>query len=207
MQIQVRFEGMSRLTTDKIKQVRAAARISINRTLRKAKTEIIRAIRTRWNIAKRDLDRKISLKFCRTSDLEGIVFVRGKPISLMYFRPTMVVRGVRLRAVRSKTKPYMELSVKRLRRVTNQAMVAEILRGKKTVLKRAFFITTKSGVSLVVIRRSTGKLQKVSVITEVSMFKQQKKQIESVVIDAFRREFLRQLSWVSRGKATWLATE
>jgi len=62
----------------------------------------------------------------------------------------------------------------------------------------------KGGVGLVVIRRSSGKLQKVAVITEVSMFRQNEKEIQQKVIETFTKEFSNQIKQLRRGVATWL---
>lgn len=186
-------------------KIKRAIQLSLNRSIRSSKSEISRLIRQKFNIAKADLDRKIHLRVASVSALSGEVAVRGEPISLIYFKPYAISGGIRTFAARARGQRMPGLAQRKVNRGRETGgIVAEIIKGKRTKLAKAFFIIGTGGTPLVVIRRSTGKLQKVAVITEASMFKQQRDQVAEKVITQFRKEFANQIKQLTLKRATWL---
>lgn len=185
-------------------KVKRAIQLSLNRSIRSSKSEISRLIRQKFNITKADLDRKIHLRVASASALSGEVAVRGEPISLMYFKPYAVSGGIRTFAARVRGQRMPGLAQRKVRGRETGGVVAEIIKGKRTKLAKAFFIVGTGGTPLVVIRRSTGKLQKVAVITEASMFKQQRDKVAEKVITQFKKEFANQIKQLTLKRATWL---
>ncbi|MBS7620694.1 hypothetical protein KEJ32_00990 [Candidatus Bathyarchaeota archaeon] len=187
------------------RKVNRATQIALNRTARKVKTETVNILNKKWNIQKQDLNRKISVAAYPISSLKAEVVVRGKPISLIYFRPTAIKQGIKYTFLRAKGQNIPRLAAMRTRARDTGGVVVEIHRTKKTTLKKVFFITTRQGVSLAVIRRSDNRLQKVSVITEASMFRQVKDKVMKAAIEAFQKEFKRQVEALYKYKADWLS--
>lgn len=185
-------------------RVAKAVRMSINRAVQGMKTQISSEIRKKFKIAKQDLDRKIGVRHATNTNLRAEVKVTGEPISLVYFQPQIVRGGVKTFTARGSKNQRMPGLAQMKTRAKTGYMSVEILRGKRALLRRAFFVIGKGVVPLVVVRRSTGKLQKVAVITEASMFRQTMPTITRRVTERFEKEFSNQIKQLQRGRGEWL---
>lgn len=194
-------EAIDKYGENKIKKI---FNISLKKSIQSGKTEASQLIRKKFKIEKSVLDRKIKFFIQRTGELKGEIVVRGEPISLMYFKPYAISGGIKTFAAKGRGQKIPGLAMRRVKSKPTEGIVVEIIRGKKTVLRRPFFIIGKGNVPLVVIRRSSGKIHKVSVITEASMFKQQIDKVAEKVIEQFKKNWDNQFKQLASGYAKWL---
>ena len=136
---------MARL--DLNKALLTAARRTVNKLIRKAKTVGVRSSRELYNIKAKDLNRSIKLSRARGSRLEATIQVRGGRIKVYYFGAKQTRKGVTVRIRRD--------------------------RGRKLI--RSAFIQTMPTGSIGVFRRKKGARLPIETVTTISaaqMFEQ-----------------------------------
>lgn len=175
---------------------------SLNRAVRSGKTELSRQTTARWNLQKATVDRKTEISASSPRNLSATITVRGEPFNLMYFNPTMTSGGVKTFTKRHKGE-LPGLLQKKTQGKDSNGLRVEILKGKKTMLRKSFFILGKGGVPLVVRRVGTGKgkLQARRVITQASMTVQRKvlTPVKEKIISQFDKEWSNQVEQLRRG--------
>jgi hypothetical protein len=99
------------------KEIEIATRGALNDTAKHIRSEASKDIRAKWNIKKMDLDPYFRIQQATRAKLEAEVSMKAKPIPVSKFSPTQTKRGVSV----------------------------AILKGRKKILKGAFFATMGSG--------------------------------------------------------------
>lgn len=201
MQFNLTVTGLGELITkfDPQQLTRGMSR-SLNRAVRSGKTELSRQTTARWNIQKSTVDRKMEITTSSPSNLSATITVHGEPFNLMYFNPTMTSGGVKTFTKRHKGE-LPGLLQKKTQSKDNGGLRVEILKGKKTMLRKSFFIIGKGGVPLVVRRvgAGKGKLQARKVITQASMTRQLLTPVKEKIISQFDKEWANQVEQLRRG--------
>jgi len=133
---------------------------AINKTIVTAKKEMSAGVRKVYNIKKKDLDSKITVKKASQSNTESIITIRSKPIGLIHFNATAS------KAFDKGQKRYFKTSAKVMKN------------SRKKVYKGAFIGRAKNSKSYQVFRRTTNKrlpIVKMSVYTPTTMVKKEGK--------------------------------
>lgn len=81
-----------------------AASAALNRTIRSARTEISREIRTVYNIKAADVSNAIAIKQATKTDLTATLYVKGKSLALKLFSPRQTGTGVSIEIKRGNRK-------------------------------------------------------------------------------------------------------
>lgn len=180
-------------------KIEKAIRFAINRTAQHGKTVVSEEVRKLWNVRKADLDKKITVRgLVRDS---ATITITGKPISLMYFEPRIIDKGViyttrkRLALVGRKYKgrKVKEISVKVMHS-----------RGRIVLSPRSFMIFAK-GVPLIMRRhQSTKKLVKRSVVPITYMTTVRFSEIRTRIESMLSRQWLNQYKQILAGRAGYL---
>lgn len=153
MEFNIELKGFKEAIKDlNPENVLKAARKTIQRAAGAGKTIISSQIREKYALMKGDVDRKIDVDLKNIQNLEATLTVTGKPISLMYFKPTQITGGVKLFAGRSKGQRMPGLAGKKTKSRSRGVRV-RILKSKPVLLKRAFMAIGKHGVPLVFRRK------------------------------------------------------
>lgn len=184
--IDIKLTGVAEVqrTFNPSKVARAAAS-TLNRVTRSGRTEASSSIRARWMIKKAPLDRKMTITPASKHNLRASLTVISSPLNLMHFYARQTKRGV----------------------------VAQIQRGRKTILPHAF-IARGSGGTLLVLRRSkkaksrTGRkegLAAVKVISAASMFHQQRllSSVTAKIQSQWQKEWDNQVQLLRTGRG-WI---
>ena len=133
---------------------------AINKSVVTAKKEMSSAVRDVYNIKKKDLDPKITVKKSSINNTNAVITVRSKPIGLIHFNATAS------KAFDKGQKRYFKTSAKVMKKE------------RKKVHKGAFIGKAKNSNSYQVFRRSSNKklpIIKLSVITPTTMVKKEGK--------------------------------
>ena len=198
------------------RNVRRAARATLNKVVKSGRTEASRIIRETWNVKKSDLDRKITFRGAVLSNLTAMLIVRGEPITLLYFGATQIVNNKSVRLKRKgRISPDAEIKTGKAGRGYS-GVTAQIQHGYKTVLPKAFIVKGKGGTPLVLIRskkvqsqsgRKEG-LKAVKVITEASIFKQDRtlRKVVKKIERQWQKEWANQIKQFNSGKG-WMEGE
>lgn len=117
----IRLEGIKaarrRYSTTIVKR---ATRSALNKTIRSARTVASTEIRKKYNIKKKDLDKRtMKVIRARSSNLTSKIVVRSRPISLIFYAARQLKKGVKL----------------------------TIFKGKRILLPHTFLTTVKAGVA------------------------------------------------------------
>lgn len=174
------------------REVKAAIRSTMARTRRHATTLISSMIREKWNIKKKDLDKRIAVKVgSRGTEYDSFeMVIKGTSVSLAYFGATQYA-GNRVQTRR----------VGRIRKTRSafQGVQVEVLKGRKTKLAGAFMQAADSGHTMVMKRKGKGRypLAIKASISPASMFEDAgtADKFEEAIFDFIEREFDRQLAW------------
>jgi len=186
------------------KIVKRALRSSLRKAASQAKTEGSKAVREKFNIKARDLNKKLKLyHFHRTDSPRSEITIISRPIGLLNFGAT-AVRG-RSKVTRSKG----ELKRTTLKRAgKNQGVTARIVKGQRVALPNAFIARGQRGkVGLdssnaqVFVRAGRG-LRAVRVVSPSSMFAQDhvQKRIGTLLSRKWTDLFDHELTWRLRKK-------
>lgn len=169
------------------KIVDKAAKAAINKALSKGRTEVSTQIRKKWNIKKKDLDKKLTIKKANGTYLSGSFLARSRPISTTYYGAKQFTpHGVANRAGKKTRK----------RKTGKSGVFTQILRnGKKTHQPHAFIAKMKSGHIGVFerVNKKRLKIREYNTITIASMFGQKEvyepalKKIEQTMDTEFPR--------------------
>lgn len=181
-------------------KISKAIKFAVNRATKTGKTYISKVIRDKWNIRKADLDSKIKIKPYVSKEASITLF--GKPISLMYFNP-IEQRGQYIKYATRNRGTTPGLAMRKTKKSAIKSLSVEVWKGRRTVLKRSFFIIGMYGSPLVVRRQGT-KLYKRFVISEVYMMKQRYYDVENEIISAFNKNWDNQYKQIVKGRSGYL---
>lgn len=192
-------DAMDSAVGDAEKAVKAATRSTMGKTRRHARTLLSALIREKWNIKKRDLDKKIRVRVgSRLGDYyESFeMTIRGMSISMAYFAGTRQRSGA-VTVSRSGKGGYAS---RRGRRASKkQGVEVEIRKGKKSVLRRSWLHFAPSGHVAVMQRKGKSRypIQVKAVISPASMFEDAEvaDRFEEGLIDFLERTFEHELAW------------
>ena len=129
--ITVDTRAVSALLNALPKEIEMATRGALNDTASHIRTVASREIRDKWNIKKKDLDPFIKVEKATRAKLEAKVEMRANPIPLSKFGARQTRKGVSV----------------------------EVHKGKRKILKRAFFAQMGSGHSGVFRRKAKSRKQ------------------------------------------------
>ncbi len=156
---------------------------ALNKTITTAKKEMSMGVRKVYNIKKRDLDPKITVKKATAGSTESTITIRSKSIGLIHFNATSS------KSFMKGEKIYWKTSAKVLKK------------DRKKVHRGAFISRGKNSKSWQVFRRSSNKrlpLIKLSVITATTMTKKEGADDFFKVIDRdFDKNFQHELQYFS----------
>lgn len=208
MELNVEINGLKELQTKfSGKRLLSGISVCLNRATKSGKTEISKQLRDRWNIQKSVIDKKMHVSGSTSNTLSTTITIIGEPISLIYFNPIEVKGGIKTFAKRNKGS-LTGLAQKKVRSKNSGGISVEILRGKKTLLAKTFFIMGKGGTPLVVRRTGLGKgkLQARKVITQASMSMQDKviAPVKERILGQFNKEWDNQVRQLDEGRGDWL---
>lgn len=203
MQFNLTVKGLEELVSKfNPQQLSRGMSRSLNRAVRSGKTELSRQTTAIWNLQKSTVDRKTGVSASSPSTLSATITVHGEPFNLMYFNPTMTSGGVKTFTKRHKGE-LPGLLQKKTQSKDSSGLRVEILKGKKAMLRKSFFIIGKGGTPLVVRRVGAGKgtLQARMVITQASMSVQRKvlTPVKEKIISQFDKEWANQVDQLRRG--------
>lgn len=121
-----------------------AAKISIKEAAAAAKTKTSEEITKRWNIKRRDLDRKFAVK-SSSGGMSRTLIIQGDPIGLSYFGAREVRRTGQGVVTRTRGKDGKMVSkVNRRSKQSTSYLVVEIHKGKRTFLPNAWLANVKA---------------------------------------------------------------
>lgn len=142
--IEIRLHGVDNLLQRlDPRMVNKAIRMSVTETAKAAKAETSERIRAKWNIKKRDLERKFTIR-SGWSGFSKTLTIAGDPIGLSYFG-AREVRLSRSGVITRKRGKDGSLKTKTGRRTRQQLGVSvEIEKGKRTVLQRSWITNARS---------------------------------------------------------------
>lgn len=158
-------EAMDAATEETIGDVKATVRSTMNKVIRSVKSLTSEEIRKRYNVPKAILDERLTLFTAKMSDLEATLVIGGRSVSLSYFGAKQFNRNV---------VTTRKGSTVRKRATKFQGVEVEVIRGRRTELKSAFFRRFKSGHLGIVTRTGKGRypIRVMSAISIASMFNQ-----------------------------------
>lgn len=164
-------EKARRLLDPKI--VQNAARRTVNKVVKTAKTEMSAQVRKKFAIQKNELDPTMTVKLAKGRELESILTVRSRPVSLVRFKLKQIRGGVQTFATKNKG-GLRGIAQKRIKRGKYSGVQVKIkTEGRNLVLPHAFIARGKGGVPVVFSRvPNKGKLRARRVISIASMAKQ-----------------------------------
>lgn len=151
MNVFIKLEGIdAALALLDPKKVERAASRAINKSINTGKTEASTIIRDKFNVKKSDLDKKIEPTYANPRQLSGTLILTGQPISLMYFNPTQIVGGTKIRSIKgviSRTKASMRQGP------LHSGVRARIInKERQALLPKAFIARDKQGAPRVFAR-------------------------------------------------------
>lgn len=159
---------------------RRATRSAMNKTIRSARTAASLEIRKKYNIKKKVLDKRtMKVIRARSSNLTSGIVVRGRPISLAFFKARQLKKGVKV----------------------------GIIKGKRILLPHTFLATVKAGKAGVAhtgVFKRRGKdrfpIAEPKVISVASMFASDTvmPKVRRVVRDRWFRTFANELRFFSQ---------
>jgi hypothetical protein len=185
-------QALDAATDETIKIIQQAIRATVTRVRRHAVTWLSSEIRKEWNIKKKDLDKRISVRIGnRGVEYEAFeMTIKGTAISLSYFGARQF-SGAR---VQTRSKGYVRSRASRF-----QGVQVEVKKGRKTKLPNAFMQAAPSGHVMVLRRTGKGRypIDMKAVISPASMFEQDDlyDRFTDAVMDRLEREFEGQLRW------------
>ncbi len=130
-------------------KVLIAGKRAIMRAASSGKTIISEQVRTKFNIRKSDIDKKINIFFRNIANMEAILRTADEPTSLMYFKPVQI-RGARTRQASRSGK---EIAVGYGK--GKGGVKVAIIRKRPIILSHAFISRGKGG-TLLTFRRMKG---------------------------------------------------
>jgi len=172
MNIDLKLKGLDKaLLMFDPKQVRKAARMSINDGLTTGRKIASQEIRKDWNIKAARLNKELKkFKKANNNDLTAIIQAKGRPISLIHF-------GAKWKRGRITTTGTKSTMGKRNIR-SGGGVTVQIRKGKLTLLPHAFIATTRAGKSgthvgvFERVGRSRLPVQSKASVTVATMFNQ-----------------------------------
>ena len=184
--------------------VKKAIRATLDRAAQSGRSIASEEVRKVWNVKKSDLDARIKITSARIDNLRAVISIGGKGMSLSYFGARQIMgASVRSRVGKNLKTGKVTRGMKAAGPLP-QGVVAQILKGKDTVLLRnAFFAKVtagKSGSHIGVYHRLTSKrlpIHEKNVISVASMVN--KPEVMQPVINRIQErltaEFPRQLDY------------
>jgi Arc/MetJ-type ribon-helix-helix transcriptional regulator len=173
--------------------VKQAVYSTMSKVRRKARTLLSTEIRKKWNIKKRDLDKKIRIRVGSRGGRHYESFeitIRGMSLSLSYFGAKQYARNRVI--TRTKTRENK-------RRSKFQGVRVEVVKGRKTKLSGAFMQQASSGHMMVMRRKGKSRypVQIKAAISPASMFAEAATAdaFEEGLMDYLERTFEHELSW------------
>lgn len=151
------FDDVVRALDPKV--VERASRAALNRTVRSGKVAASDEIRKEYNIMKRDLDPRITIRLAGVGVLRAEIEISGRSMSLSYFGARQIT-GTRV-LTRSGKGIKLGKVTRGMRAVgpVPRGVLVQVLKGKETVLHRgAFMAQMKSGHIGVFRRTGQGRL-------------------------------------------------
>lgn len=190
------YDELRKLLDPKI--VDKAAYRALNKALSKGRTEVSKQIRKKWNIKKKDLDKKLTIKKANGTHLSGSFMAKSRPISMTYFgaeqfRPYDIVN--KKRRDYSVTRGGAKMLGVKQAKGKSGVYFKSLRQGPKTHKPNAFLATTDSGHIGVFERmgKKRLKVREFNTITVASMFGQKEvyepslKKIEETMDSEFPR--------------------
>uniref|UniRef100_A0A831UAY3 Minor tail protein Z n=1 Tax=Geobacter metallireducens TaxID=28232 RepID=A0A831UAY3_GEOME len=156
-------DALNAATEETIKDVRAAIKSTMTKVLRSVKSLTSEEIRKVYNVPKSVLDQRLELFTARINNLESVLVVGGKSVSLSYFN----ARQFRGASVITRAKVTT-----RKRAGKFQGVEVEVIKGERTRLKSAFMQRFASGHLGILTRTSTSRYPVLikSAVSVASMF-------------------------------------
>lgn len=183
------FDGA---TVEIAKLIQKAIRSTMAKTRRKAVTMLSDLIREKWNIKKKDLDKRIRVRIGdRGQDYDAFeLTIKGTSVSLAYFGATQYTGN----RVQTRTTGRVRKTRSRF-----QGVQVEVVKGRKTRLAGAFMQAVGSGHIMVARRKGLGRypLAVKASISPASMFEQEQVQdkFDTELIDYIEKTFAHELDW------------
>lgn len=142
MDFNIKLKGINEILGKiEAKKIPRIASWSLNRTIKSARSETSQIIREKYKIRKADLDPKLRVDMASTTNLKARLNISGRPISLTHF-PFTAIRG-KSKIISKRLGKFVKKQIKRAPYV---GVRVEIIRGKKTLLRRAFYIPEKKQI-------------------------------------------------------------
>ena len=185
--------------------IKKAGARTVRRAASAGKTEISKQVRSRFNLKKQDVDRKITvnLKGINNDYPEAKLTIYGDPISLTYFGPKQISGGIQTFISKNRG-----IAQKKLRRSKYSGVTVKILKSKQTKLPQAFLARGKGGIPQVFARQGKSRypLRALKVITVQAIVKQPANMtaIKNRVAEQLRKEWAAQLPQAIK-EAGWRA--
>jgi len=158
-------EAIEQATEETIEDVRRAMASAMNEVLKTVRTLVSTEIRKRYNVPKAILDECMDLFEGRVKDLQAVLTIGGRSVSLSYFGAKQFNRN---RVITRKG-----VSTKK-RSAAFQGVEIEVIKGKRTQLKSAFMQRFESGHVGILVRIGKGRypIAVKAAISIASMFEQ-----------------------------------
>lgn len=158
-------EALNTATDDSRRAVQAAIYSTMSKVRKHARTLASSYIRDKYKIAKKDLDKRLRIRVGSRGDKSYQSFeliIKGTSISLSYFGAKQFAGN---RVITRKK------GMQNKRRSSFQGVQVEVIKNRRTRLKRAFLHTAASGHVLVMQRRKSGRSARVkAVVSPATMF-------------------------------------
>jgi len=166
---------------------------TMKRARRHAMTRLSTEIRSKWNISKKELDKRIRVKVSsRGERYESFeMIIKGASISLAHYTGTKQYAGNKV----------INKTVGRQNKRTSkfQGVQVELIKGRKVRLSGAFIQAASSGHMMVMRRKGKGRypLQVKATISPASMFSESTTadRFEEGLLDFIERTFEHELNW------------
>lgn len=139
-------EALDQATEETIADVRKAMVSAMGKVLKSVRTLVSSEIRKRYNVPKAVLDARLDLFEGRIRDLQTVLTIGGRSVSLSYFGAKQTNRNTVTTRKGTSTKK---------RSAAFQGVTVEVIKGRRTELKSAFMRTFWTGH--IGILRRTGK--------------------------------------------------
>ena len=144
--IKIEIEGLKELQKElQPKKFIMVANYVINEIAKKARTLTLKIIRQKYNISAQRLRKNISIKRSRYSTLEAQIEYKGRTPGLQHYRARQVIVKSNLAYQLYSTKRG-GVAAKKLKRPKNiKGVSVEVIKGKRKLIKSAFWYFPKRG--------------------------------------------------------------
>ena len=188
-------EAINAATDETIEDVHRAMASAMNKVLKSVKSMVSAEIRKRYNVSKSVLDARLDLFEGRVKELQAVLTIGGRSVSLSYFGARQTLGN----QVITRDKRTLKKS-----HALDQGVQVEVIKSRRTMIKSAWLQQFKSGHIGILKRRGKGRypIMVKSAISIASMFEQE--QINAAVIEKIdadlERVFFHELEfYIGRG--------